>query len=124
MLEVTTAFFPPMVTFLATPSPDPLIVTELPWSTEIGAIDVTVGTRLNALMLVAVPTDVVTVIDPLTPSVGTTAVIEVTVSDTIVAGDPPKATEVAPSRLTPSIVTVEPAAPDRADTDVITGAKT
>src|SRR5665213_374622 len=104
------AFLPPMVTFLATPRPDPVMVIVPPRATGFGANEVIDGAEWKGLALVAEPAAVVTARVPSAAPTGTIAVTEVVVSAVMVPGVPAKETAVAPPRLTPVIVTEEPAA--------------
>lgn len=104
------AFLPPMVTFLATPRPGPVMVSVLPRATGFGANEVIDGAEWKGLALVAEPVAVVTARVPSTAPTGTVAVTEVVVSAVMVPGVPAMDTAVAPPRMTPVIVTEEPAA--------------
>ena len=122
--EVTAAFLPPTTTFFTAPSPEPSMVSSVPRPTVPGENDTTVGATPNDLALVAAPVAVVTLMVPLAAAVGTVTVSAVVVSLTIPAAVPANATEVAPARLVPLMVTVDPAdARDGVNDDTV-GAKT
>ena len=117
-------FFPAMVTFLAAPSPDPVMVTDAPMAAVDGENEVMVGVRWKLVALVAVPSGVTTVTAPSDAPVGMVTVIDVTLSATTVATVPANVTEVAPLRLVPVMVTFVPAAPLTGPNEVMVGEKT
>lgn len=90
-----------------------MIVTRVPPAPPAGVKLVIVGATANEVVVVTDDTAVVTVIGPVVAAAGTVAVIEVpplfTVND--VAAVPLKSTCVAPWKLKPEIVTVEPEGP-------------
>ena len=77
---------------------------------------------MNALLLVAVPPEVVTLIGPVVAPLGTVAVIEVAEPAVKLALTPLKRTAVAPLKLVPLIVTVVPTGPLAGEKLVIVGA--
>jgi hypothetical protein len=88
-----------------------VILTTVPGGPEVGRKDVTLGSTVNAVELVAVPAGVVTVIGPVTAATGTIASIrvsEATVNDAVA---PPKATAVAPVNPVPRESVGSPAGP-------------
>jgi hypothetical protein len=113
-VTVKLAALPPLnVTAVAPVKFVPLSVTVFPTCPLVGVKLVIVGglttTTVNALALVAVPADVVTLSGPLVAPVGTVAwivVAEVTVK--LAALTPLKVTAVAPVKFVPLIVTLLP----------------
>jgi hypothetical protein len=91
----------------------PLIVTLVPTGPLVGAKLVIVGggTTLNALLLVAVPPGVVTLSGPVVAPAGTAAWIAVAEVSVKLALVPLKATDVAPVKFVPLIVTLVPTGP-------------
>src|SRR5205807_203639 len=80
------------------------------------------ASTVNALLLVAVPPEVATLIGPLVAPLGTVAVIEVAEPAVKLALTPLKRTAVAPLKLVPLIVTVVPTGPLAGEKLVIVGA--
>jgi hypothetical protein len=91
----------------------PLIVTLVPTGPLVGAKLAIAGggTTVNALLLVAVPVGVVTLSGPVVAPAGTVAWIAVADVTVKVALVPLNATDVAPVKLVPLIVTVVPTGP-------------
>ena len=104
----------------------PLIVTLVPTGPLVGVMLVTVGglTTVNALGLVAVPSDVVTFTGPVVAPVGTVACIAVADVTVKLALTPLNITAVAPLKFVPLIVTLVPTGPLVGVTLVIVGAGT
>src|SRR5207237_8480505 len=91
----------------------PLIVTLVPTGPLVGVKLAIVGglTTVNELALVAVPSGVVTLSGPVLAPAGTVAWIAVSEVTVKVALTPLKATDVAPLKLVPLMVTVVPTGP-------------
>lgn len=108
--EMTDAFLPPTVTFLAEPRPNPKIAMVPPRLTVVGEKEVMDGATWNVAVLDAVPAGVVTLMLPSAAPAGTVAVTEVGISVNTTAGVPANITAEAPPRLLPVIVTDPPGA--------------
>lgn len=76
---------------------------------------------MKALVLVAVPAGVVTVMGPVLAPAGTLAVMLVALPETMAASVPLKATRAAPDRFCPVMVTWSPAAPEAGMRQVMAG---
>ncbi len=118
------AAVPPKDTAVAPVRLAPVMVTTVPVLPLLGVNEVMVGARVKvkALLLVAVPTGVVTLIVPVVP-LPTVAVIVVrltTVNE--VTAVPPKATAVAPVKLVPVMVTTVPVPPMLGVNEAMVGA--
>jgi hypothetical protein len=126
VLETTlnTAAVPLNVTLVAPLRFVPVTVTVVPDAPELGENAEIVGiapVTVNELGLVALPDGVVTVMAPLVAPDGTDAWICVDETTLKTAAAPLNATEVAPPRFEPVIVTVAPGPPDVGENDVIEG---
>jgi len=110
--EVTekVALVPLNVTAVAPVKLEPLIDTPVPTGPLAGAKLAIAGggTTVKALLLVAVPADVVTPIGPVVPPAGTVAWIAVSEVTEKLALAPLNVTEVAPVKLEPLIDTLVP----------------
>jgi hypothetical protein len=122
-LAEITAFFPPIITFLAAARPEPEMVTTtaLPAAPDVGLKEAIAGDTWNAVGLVAVPNVVTTVTTPSIAPVGTVATTAEFVAETIVPGTPPKRTWMAELRLVPEMVMSEPAVVAVGVTEVMVG---
>ena len=113
----------PNVTELAPVKPLPVIVTDDPTGPLVGENELMTGVTENAVVVVAVPPEVVTAITPLPPA-GAAAVIwlpsELTANDD--AALPLNVTEVAPVKPEPVIVTEVPTGPLVGVNELIVGA--
>ncbi len=91
----------------------PLMITLVPTGPLVGAKLVIVGgsTTVNALLLVAVPPAVVTLIGPVVTPAGTIARIEVAEVTVKLALTELKVTEVAPLKFVPPMITLVPTGP-------------
>ena len=104
----------------------PPMITLVPTGPLVGAKLVIVGgsTTVNALLLVAVPPAVVTLIGPVVTPAGTSARIEVAEVTVKLALTELKVTEVAPLKFVPLMVTVVPTGPVVGAKPVIVGGLT
>ena len=117
------ATVPPKLTAVAPEKLVPIIVIAEPLTPLVGVNDEIVGVGINVKPAsVAIPPGVVTDTLPDVPVVTTAVIVvgETTVNN--VAAVPPKPTAVAPEKLVPVIVTVEPLAPLAGVNDEIVGA--
>jgi hypothetical protein len=80
------------------------------------------GSTLKLALLAAVPPGVVTTIGPVVAPSGSSALIWLSLSATIVASAPPNWTPAALARLLPLTATVVPAAPELGENPEIFGA--
>jgi len=123
-IEKEAAAVPPKVTALAPVKLVPVMVTTTPVAPLIGVNEVIVGAgmKVKALLLVAVPPGVVTVIVPVAP-MPTVAVSEVALTtEKDAAAVPPKATAVVPVKFVPVMVMTAPVAPLVGVKEVMVGA--
>ena len=119
----SVAAVPPIATAVVPSKLAPVMVTTVPVPPMVGVHEVMIGAGMNVkkVLLVAVPTGVVMVIDPVAP-LPTVALSEVslaTVNDA--AAVPPKATAVAPVKLVPVMLTTVPAPPMVGENEVMVG---
>lgn len=101
----------------------PVIVTDVPTVPLVGKKLVIVGLTPKLLVLVAVPSGVVTLIAPVVAPVGTVVVIAVSETTLKVALTPLKLTLVAPVKFAPVIVKLVPTMPLVGEKFVIVGGK-
>jgi len=99
----------------------PDITTLAPTAPPAGVKPVMRGATANAVALAAEPNGVVTVMGPVVAAAGTVAVVLVEVLIVKAAVVPLKATDVAPARFVPLIVTAVPGAPLAGEMLVIDG---
>lgn len=124
-VKVTTAADPAKPTAVTELRFAPVIVSEAPGATGVGANEMMVGSPAKPALAVAAPDGVVIVIGPPVTPVGTVAVTfvaESTLNDD--AGTAPKRTAVAPARFAPVSVTTVPARPPGGSKVVIAGDET
>ena len=101
---------------------EPRIVTEVPTSPLPGEKPVMDGNTVKGVALVAVPTELATLIEPVVAPTGTVAVNNVLVPWVNWAGVPLKRTEARPSRFVPETKTLTPASPSVGLKSVMVGA--
>jgi hypothetical protein len=108
-------FTPPKVTLVVPMRLTPVMVTTVPGEPLVGLKLVTCGATRNFLLLASAPFDVVTVTKPVVAPLGTVVLICVPETTVNVAAVPLKLTAVAPVRLVPRILTLDPTLPEVGD---------
>jgi hypothetical protein len=123
-LTVNEAAVPSNATEAALLKPVPVRVTPVPTAPSDGEKDESVGGgyTVKLVALTPVPTGVVTEIRPVTAPAGTVAVIDVAEAVwKVAAAVPPKATDVAPVKLVPEMVTTVPSGPEAGVNEAMPG---
>ena len=125
VLETTVkvAETPSKVTLVAPVKAEPVIVTAVPFGPLVGEKELIFGSTVKLVELVALPTELVTLIGPLVAPLGTLAlswVSEIPLKDT--DGVPLKVTAAVPVKLVPVMVTVFPTAPRTGEKELMVGA--